>query len=73
MASMYAVYHGPEGLKNIARRIHLLTAVLAEGSETTGLRSRSPSGGRPFFDTLQIDLGGGKQRRNRQGGGGAAA
>jgi len=31
MASMYAVYHGPDGLKNIAQRIHLLTCVLGEG------------------------------------------
>ena len=31
MASMYAVYHGPEGLTRIARRVHRLTAILAEG------------------------------------------
>jgi glycine dehydrogenase len=31
MAGMYAVYHGPQGLKTIAGRIHRLTAILAEG------------------------------------------
>src|SRR6266480_1484310 len=31
MASMYAVYHGPEGLKQIAQRVHTLTAALAAG------------------------------------------
>ena len=31
MASMYAVYHGPDGLTRIAQRVHRLTAILAEG------------------------------------------
>ncbi len=70
MASMYAVYHGPEGLKNIARRVHLLTAILAEGTETTGLRRRA-GGSRPFFDTLKIDAGRRSEREIRQGGGSA--
>ena len=48
MASMYAVYHGPEGLKKIAERVHALTEVLAVGLEklgfTVGQASRlSPS------------------------------
>ncbi len=47
MASMYAVYHGPEGLRRIARRVHGLTTVLAEG-----LRAQGHSvGDAPFFDT----------------------
>ena len=41
MASMYAVYHGPEGLTRIARRVHRLTAILAEG-----LQARWPAGQR---------------------------
>ena len=40
MASMYAVYHGPEGLKKIAQRIHTLTCVLAAGLEKLGYQNR---------------------------------
>src|ERR1700759_707766 len=36
MAALYAVYHGPEGLKAIAQRVHFLTAVLAKGMEQLG-------------------------------------
>ena len=38
MASMYAVYHGPEGLTRIARRLQLLTAILAAALRKTGYR-----------------------------------
>jgi glycine dehydrogenase len=58
MASMYAVWHGPAGLQKIARRIHLLTAILAGGLKRLG-HSVGPSGDRPFFDTLQIRLSAG--------------
>ena len=73
MASMYAVYHGPEGLKKIAERVHALTEVLAVGLEklgfTVGQASRlSPSSKEDknevrqarrlsCFDTLAITLG----------------
>ncbi len=50
MASMYAVYHGPEGLIQIARTVHGLTAVLAEGLR----RLRLDPGSDPFFDTLRV-------------------
>ena len=50
MASMYAVYHGPEGLRKIATRIHLLTTTLADALRRAGA---SVSAG-PFFDTLTI-------------------
>ena len=50
LASMYAVYHGPAGLSQIARRVHGLTAVLARGLERLGL----DVGGGPFFDTLKV-------------------
>ena len=50
LASMYAVYHGPEGLLSIARRVQGLTAVLARGLERLGLDVR----GGPFFDTLKV-------------------
>jgi glycine dehydrogenase len=53
MASMYACYHGPEGLKRIATRVHLLTQVLAAGLGKLGY-AVSPE---PCFDTLTADLG----------------
>ena len=49
MASMYAVYHGPEGLTRIARRTHRLAAILA-----SALRSHGVAVGTDFFDTLHI-------------------
>src|SRR6266545_535907 len=53
IAGMYAVYHGPEGLRRIAERVHRLTALLAEG-----LRRLDYSiGSEPFFDTLRLELG----------------
>ena len=50
MASMYAVYHGPEGLRRIARRIHALTAGLAAGLRAIGCKL----GDGPMFDTLCV-------------------
>ena len=49
MASMYAVYHGPEGLTRIAHRTHRLSAILA-----TSLRQAGVKVGANFFDTLHI-------------------
>ncbi|WP_426702930.1 aminomethyl-transferring glycine dehydrogenase [Rhodanobacter sp. Col0626] len=49
MASMYAVYHGPEGLTRIARRTHRLGAILA-----ASLRQAGVDVGTDFFDTLHI-------------------
>ncbi|BCL36037.1 aminomethyl-transferring glycine dehydrogenase [Nostoc sp. MS1] len=53
MASMYAVYHGPEGLKQIAENIHQLTVTLAEGLKRLGYKISSQN----FFDTLRVELG----------------
>ncbi len=53
MASMYAVYHGPAGLKRIAQRIRLLTSILASELEKLDYRV-SQSGSSPHFDTLKI-------------------
>ncbi|HEX5803601.1 MAG TPA: glycine dehydrogenase (aminomethyl-transferring), partial [Azospira sp.] len=53
MAGMYAVYHGPQGLKTIAGRIHRLAAILAEGLRRAGIAVA----GEVFFDTLRVDLG----------------
>src|SRR5262249_4406358 len=53
MASMYAVYHGPDGLRAIARRVHRLTLLLAAGLRRLGL---DPGRG-PHFDTLRVRAG----------------
>jgi len=53
MASMYAVYHGPAGLKKIAENIHTLTGTLAAGLKNLGYKISSES----FFDTIRIELG----------------
>ena len=52
MASMYAVYHGPNGLKAIAERVHNATKVLAGGLMQLGYSLRSQN----FFDTLRVEL-----------------
>jgi glycine dehydrogenase len=53
MAGMYAVYHGPQGLRAIARRVHSLTCTLAAGLRRLGVDLCDA----PFFDTLRLDLG----------------
>jgi glycine dehydrogenase len=53
MAGMYAVYHGPAGLKTIAENIHQMTLRLAEGLKRLGYSI----GCEYFFDTLRVDLG----------------
>ena len=50
MAAMYAVYHGPDGLREIARRVHALARVLQLGLRRLGL----DAGTAPFFDTLRV-------------------
>ncbi|WP_373186194.1 aminomethyl-transferring glycine dehydrogenase [Halopseudomonas sp.] len=54
MASFYAVYHGPQGLKVIAERIQRLTAILASGLEAAGIKRCNQN----FFDTLTLDVPG---------------
>ncbi len=53
MASMYAVYHGPDGLRRIARRVHDLTCRLADGLEQLGYHLVHED----FFDTVAVNLG----------------
>lgn len=53
MASMYAVYHGPVGLKRIATRVRLLTLVLAAGLRQLGYTVNAS----PTFDTLKVSGG----------------
>ena len=50
MAALYAVYHGPDGLRAIARRVHALARVLQLGLRRLGL----DAGKEPFFDTLHV-------------------
>ncbi len=50
MAAMYAVYHGPAGLRNIAKRIHVLTQTLAQALRDSGHQLVSDA----FFDTVVI-------------------
>ena len=53
IASMYAVYHGPKGLTQIAQRIHQLTAILAKGLTALGQNVEQAH----FFDTLTLNTG----------------
>src|SRR5262245_17815054 len=50
MAAMYAVYHGPEGLRAIASRVHALAGVLERALQSLGLSQVNPH----YFDTLQV-------------------
>jgi glycine dehydrogenase len=53
MAGMYSVWHGPDGLRRIARRVHALTTALAAGLTELGC----DLGEAPFFDTLRVTPG----------------
>ena len=53
IASMYAVFHGPKGLKAIAERIHRKAARLAQGLEQLGFRTAPDA----FFDTITVEVG----------------
>src|SRR5579872_6056455 len=54
IASMYAVYHGPEGLTHIARAVHRRAAVLARGLRKLGFTLQADA----FFDTVSVNAGG---------------
>ncbi|KAM3937705.1 glycine dehydrogenase (decarboxylating), mitochondrial [Leptodactylus fuscus] len=53
MAAMFCVYHGPNGLKHIARRVHNATLILAEGLRRAGHKLHNEL----FFDTVKIHCG----------------
>ena len=53
IASMYAVFHGPKGLKAIAERVHRKAARLADGLKSLGFKI----GPEAFFDTITVDVG----------------
>ena len=52
IAAFYAVYHGPDGLKMIAERVHRLTAILANGLKSKGISLNGT-----YFDTLTLQAG----------------
>ena len=58
MAGMFAVYHGPEGLKRIGQRTHRLTCILAEGLKKLGCEVQTEA----FFDTITVSAGAGSAR-----------
>ncbi len=57
IAGMFAVYHGPQGLTTIARRVHRLAAILKAGLERSGFVVPATA----FFDTLTVATGEGTQ------------
>ena len=58
IAAMYAVYHGPNGLRAIAQRVHNFAAKLAQGLRQLGFKIAHES----FFDTIRLELGQGSSR-----------
>ncbi|MEZ4964266.1 MAG: aminomethyl-transferring glycine dehydrogenase [Saprospiraceae bacterium] len=52
MAAMYAVYHGPKGIRAIAGRTHAMAAALAAALEKAGIKQTNPH----FFDTLRVEM-----------------
>src|SRR6185312_16164864 len=52
-AAFYAVYHGPDGLKQIALRVHRLAQILAAGLEKLGVQRSNEY----YFDTLTLQVG----------------
>jgi glycine dehydrogenase len=58
IAAMYAVYHGPNGLRAIAQRVHDFTAKLAQGLRQLGFKIAHED----FFDTIRLELGQGSSR-----------
>jgi glycine dehydrogenase len=63
MAAMYAVYHGPEGIRSIATRVHALTRALDGALKTLGYEQRNAN----YFDTLRIAVAADRARAIRDG------
>jgi glycine dehydrogenase len=53
MAGMYGVYHGPEGLRGMAYRIHTYTNIIAESIKSMGYSVKTTQ----YFDTIQVEVG----------------
>jgi glycine dehydrogenase len=62
MAAMYAVYHGPEGLRAIASRVHLMAQLLDQSLELMGLEQRNTH----YFDTIRVDVPSGVETIQRK-------
>jgi glycine dehydrogenase len=62
MAAMYAVYHGPEGIRKIAARVHQLTCALHQALTALGLSQVNKA----WFDTLRIEMSPADLRKIRQ-------
>ncbi|MGF1610816.1 MAG: aminomethyl-transferring glycine dehydrogenase [Kiloniellales bacterium] len=58
IAALYAVYHGPDGLRTIAGRVHRMTQILAEGLKRLGFEVVTPA----FFDTITVRVPGQARR-----------
>ena len=58
IAAMYAAYHGPNGLRAIAQRVHDFAAKLAQGLRQLGFKIAQEN----FFDTIRLELGQGSSR-----------
>ncbi len=61
MAGMYAVYHGPQGLRSIAERVHALTRILEMALSGLGVKQENPH----YFDTLKLQLEKGMAKKVR--------
>jgi len=59
MASMYAVYHGPKGIRRIAERVHVMTATLAEALRRLGYSLAHET----YFDTLTVEVDAARARK----------
>ncbi|XP_054764125.2 glycine dehydrogenase (decarboxylating), mitochondrial-like [Lytechinus pictus] len=57
LSAMYAVYHGPQGLHHIARRIHMATVILSQGIQNCGIELKNNG---QFFDTIKVQCNGQK-------------
>ncbi|MEZ6135021.1 MAG: aminomethyl-transferring glycine dehydrogenase [Pirellulaceae bacterium] len=64
--SFYAIYHGPDGLRRIAQRVHAYTAALAQGLARLGHTVIGADEPRAVFDTIRIRLGKGRSHAARQ-------
>ena len=62
MAAFYAVYHGPDGLREIAARVHALTASVAAAASAAGWRQTN----RAYFDTVRLEADEAVVRRTRE-------
>ena len=68
IAALYAMYHGPEGIRRIAARIHRLTTILASGLTRSGIKLVNAN----YFDTITLKLGEDQAREIIQRAGAAA-